>query len=132
MPKVLDFQARRAVALAIAAVAGAPSELQDEDSGLVQIHRTSARRELALLLDEIDARIERVQRSGQAVDHFRQELQAEQPSMDEFYALCPPSSAPYSGQLSQSMAMLTTQQAEAKNEMLARLRALSERIRPAS
>ena len=128
MPKVIDFQARRSVKIATDAVAGAPCELQEEDSGLVQIHRTKARRELAGLLDEINERFEHVQQSGGTVDTFRQELQAEQPLIDEFHALCPPSSAPYSGQLSQSMAMLTTAQANTKNEMLARLRALSERI----
>jgi hypothetical protein len=127
MPKVIDFQAYRRETIARDAVAGAPCELQ-EDSGLVQIRRASARKELAMLLDVINERIELVQQSGGPVDTFRQELQAEQPLIDQFHALCPPSSAPYSGQFSQSMAMLTSEQAQTKNNMMERLRALSERI----
>jgi hypothetical protein len=89
----------------------APAELA-LDSGLVQIHRANARAELSSVFGAINERIAELEKLEYAVDTFRQQLLAEQPQIDQFHALCLAPTNPHSGRLSDSMAMLTLEQAQ--------------------
>jgi len=103
------------------------SNYQEEPEPIV-VSRFSARRDLHRKLDVIAAKLKRVRKSSNASKICHEELGALKPRIEEFYAYCPDTSAPFSPQASQSRASLTPEQFEHMRTLYHDLDALVARL----
>lgn len=90
----------------------------------IQISRFKTRREFFELIAALEAKLNKLRGLGIDVEDCRENLESMQPRIEQFFAYCPETAAPFSPQLSQSMAILTPEQYEAKSELFQDLKSL--------
>ncbi|HEY9792380.1 MAG TPA: hypothetical protein V6D22_18405 [Candidatus Obscuribacterales bacterium] len=122
--KIGDFRAKRDAQQIAAGIGAAPCD--SEASPIKQVHRASARRQLEERLALVEEQLTLLEKNGVSVEEFRKSLAAEQPLIDQFNRLIPPTSRPYSPRMSDSMAMLSEDEYVDATRPMDNLKALAE------